>query len=232
MKYGQFCPISKAAEVLCERWTLLLIREMLMGSCRYNEFQRALSKISPSLLSKRLTELEQANLIVKRRAQGGRSHEYHLTQAGNELGPIVTSLGIWGMQWARDQMGLDEQDVELLMWDIRRSIIVNNIPGKQAVLKFHFCDLTEHANWWVIINGEERDLCVEDTQQNVDLYFTSPIQTMIDVWMGDQSLNDALNSGGLKIIGEEGFRRTVKDWFGFNRLAPYGNLSTQRLANA
>lgn len=223
MKYGQFCPIAKAAEVLCERWTLLIIREMLLGSTRYNQLQTALSKISPSLLSKRLTELEASGLIIKKKAVTGRSYEYHLTQAGNELGPIVTNIGVWGMQWARDHLDLTDQDVDLLMWDIRRRIDVDRVPGRTSVLKFHFTDLDEHSNWWIIINGEEADLCLDDPQKNVDLFFTTKLSTLIDVWMGDRSLSSAISSEELKLIGDNGFKNTVKDWFGLSLLSEHGN---------
>ena len=224
MKYGQFCPIAKAAEVLCERWTLLIIREMLLGSTRYNEFQRAISKISPTLLSKRLTDLEKANLIVKQKVQGGRSYEYHLTQAGKELEPIVTSLGVWGMEWARDQMGLDDQDVELLMWDIRRCLAVDRMPSDHAVLKFHFPNLEQYRDWWIVIDENNRDLCTEDPQKDVDLFFTSDAQVLIDVWMGDRVLTEAVSSGDLKIIGDTGYRRSVKDWFSLSLLADHGRV--------
>ncbi len=226
MRYGQFCPIAKASEVLCERWTLLIIRELLIGSSRYNELQRAISKISPTLLSKRLNELEQANLLVKKKVPGGRSHEYFLTQAGKELGPIVMQLGEWGMQWARHQMDLDDQDVELLMWDIRRNIKIDKLPGQHGVLKFHFTDLSEHADWWIIVKGTESDLCTDDPYLDVDLFFTCEVRTLIDIWMGDTKLNQSISEKKLTILGNKGFKNTIKDWIGLSQMSHLGKANT------
>ncbi|MGJ8681783.1 winged helix-turn-helix transcriptional regulator [Paraglaciecola sp.] len=222
MRYGQFCPIAKASEVLCERWTMLILRELLIGSTRYNELQKAMSKISPTLLSKRLNELEQANLLIKKKIPGGRSHEYFLTQAGKDLGPIVMQLGEWGMQWARKQMDLDDQDIELLMWDIRRNIKSDKIPGRHAVLKFHFTDLDEHANWWIVVKDKDCDLCTDDPCLDVDLYFTTDVATLINVWMGDCQLHQSISKGNLKILGDKGMKNTIKDWFGLSLMSPHG----------
>jgi len=226
MRYGQFCPISKAAEILCERWTLLIVRELLLGSSRYNEFQKALSRISPTLLSKRLSELEAANLVFKKKIPGSRGYEYFLTQAGNELGPIVTNLGEWGMHWARDQMDLEDLDIELLMWDIRRRLDKRHLPPTETILKFHFTDLQTFADWWIVIDGNERDLCTDDPGKEVDLYFTSDAQTMVDLWQGDIVLNDAINERNLKIVGDSNLKKSVKKWFSLSLLADHGRAAT------
>ena len=115
--YGQFCPVSKAAEVLFEKWTILILREFLMGTTRFNDFQRAISRISPTLLTKRLKYLEEKGVIVRKQVSGQRGHEYRLTPAGKELEPLLENIAVWGMRWARGQMSDDELDVELLMWD-------------------------------------------------------------------------------------------------------------------
>ncbi len=117
IRYGQICPVSKAAELLGERWTLLIIRELVLGTTRFNDFQRALSQISPTLLTKRLNQLEEAGLVVRKTMPNQRRIEYHPTAASKELKPIILGLGEWGMRWARGQMNDDELDVEML--DVR-----------------------------------------------------------------------------------------------------------------
>ena len=118
LDYAQFCPISKAMEVLGERWTMLIVRELLMGSSRFSQLQRGLSKISPTVLNTRLETLRKHGLIIKKRIPEQRGSEYYLTEAGRELFPIVFQIGEWGMRWARGQMTDEELDVELLMTDI------------------------------------------------------------------------------------------------------------------
>ena len=111
---SQFCPIAKAAEVIGERWTLLILRELLLGTTRFNDFQRALSQISPTLLTKRLNQLNEDGLLIKKQPEP-RKTEYHPTAATRELAPVIMGLGEWGMKWARGQMTDEEMDVELLM---------------------------------------------------------------------------------------------------------------------
>jgi DNA-binding HxlR family transcriptional regulator len=169
MKYGQFCPVSKAAEILGERWTLLIIRELLLGTTRFDDFRRALSQISPSLLTKRLKQLQDAQLIVKKPLPEQKRSEYHLTIAGKELAPIVLGLGEWGMRWARGQMTDDELDVELLMYDLRRRIDETRLPGGPTVVHFAFEGLQTFPYWWIVLDGTQRDLCVDNPGRPVDL---------------------------------------------------------------
>src|SRR5436190_17550006 len=156
IRYGQFCPVSKAAEILGERWTILIIRELLMGTTRFSDFQRALSQISPSLLTKRLQQLHDAGLVVRKPLPAQRRTEYHPTAAGRDLLPIVAGLGEWGMKWARGQMSDDELDVELLMHDFSRRIDATQLPGGGTVLEFIFPGLTQFAHWWIVLetNGD------------------------------------------------------------------------------
>ena len=138
MQYGQFCPIAKAMEVLGEKWTLLIIRELLAGTTRFNEFQRALSQISPTLLTKRLQCLEKEGLLVRKRVPGQKGHEYFPTESCRELMPIVEQVGTWGMRWSRDQMSEDDFDLQLLMLYLERSIQPDKLIGNETVIRFNF----------------------------------------------------------------------------------------------
>ena len=157
--YGQFCPVAKATELLGEKWMILILRELLLGSHRYNEFQRALSRISPSLLSKRLKQLESAGIVIRKVQQGRKGYGYYLTPAGKELAPIVEHMAIWGMRWARGQLDKDELDVEFLMWDIQRRLKTDSLPDGETILCFIFSDLKNYKSWWMVVNEKDVDLC-------------------------------------------------------------------------
>ena len=215
-RYGQFCPVAKSAEILGNPWSILIMREMLLGSTRFGELQKGMPKISPTVLNTRLKELEASNLIVKRRLQGQRGHEYRLTPAGRELGPVVESLAVWGMRWARNQMDDDELDVTFLMFDIQRNIATEQLPDGETVLCFNIGDLKTFDRWWIVVDndaGGTVDLCHTDPGKDVDLYLTSTARTLIEVWMGDRPLRTALTEKSLELIGPSDLIRSLPDWF-------------------
>ena len=212
--YGQFCPVAKATEIVGDKWTMLMLRELLLGTCRFNEFLRSMSRISPTVLTKRLKMLEDKGVIIKRPISGQRGCEYRLTPMGRELEPVIDSLAVWGMRWARGQMTDDELDVELLMWDIRRRIDTERLPDGETVLCFTFNDLDRHKTWWLIVNGDDVDLCTKDTGKDVDLYVTSDLRTMVEIWEGDTELRAAIADDRVIAMGVRHLIRSVEDWFG------------------
>lgn len=213
--YGQFCPVAKASEILGDPWSLLIVREMLLGSSRFNALQRGLSRISPTVLNTRLKNLEQRGVIVRRRLNGQRGHEYRLTPAGRELYPVVEALAVWGMRWARDAMQPGDLDVSFLMFDIQRRIDRSELPDGETVLCFQFTDLDRFKIWWLVCGaGEgEVDLCYEDPGKDVGCFITATSADAIAVWMGDIPLAKALQSGALKLTGERILCRTFPKWF-------------------
>lgn len=212
MEYNQFCPVSKASEILGERWTFLIIRELLMGAHRFSELQRGLAQISPTVLTKRLNELAADGLIVKRRIPGQKGHEYHLSLAGKELAPVVTALGEWGMKWARGRMADSDLDVELLMLYLVRSIRPDRLIGDETIIRFNFLDL-EHLNkWWLVVRGNDIDVCLDDPGKDVDIRFDVDLRTMVEIWMGDRTYRAAIRSGKLKLTGPSGLTRNVTEW--------------------
>ena len=212
MGYGQFCPIAKAVEIIGERWSILILREILMGGRRFNKLQRGLGTISPALLTKRLGELEKNGLIVRRKIQGRRGYEYFPTQSAEELMPVLLSIGDWGMKWARENLTDDDYDVDLLMLYLERSVITEKLPGKETIIQFVFTDLKQHRNWWLVINGNQVDVCVRDPGKDVDLYFTTTVRSMTDVWLGHETYRRAMREGGLKIVGPTSLTRNVSSW--------------------
>jgi len=215
--YGQFCPIAKACEALGERWTLLLLRELLCGSHRYNDFKRGLPLISPTMLSQRLNVLQERGLIEHKRSSDQKNREYHLTQAGRELEPIVMGLGEWGARWVRSQMTDDDLSVELLMWDMRRTINSSALPPGRTVLHFDFNDLDKnYRNWWMLAEDGEIDLCVDDPGFDADIFFNSDLKTMTQLWLGDTTISRAQASGKLNISGSSRLTKNIPEWLMFS----------------
>ncbi len=212
MEYGQFCPVSKAAEVLGDKWSLLIVRELLMGATRFNVLLRGLSSISPTMLTKRLNELTIAGLILKKKIPGQKGYEYFLTESGKELQPILEQLGVWGMRWAREGMPDSDLDVELLMLYLERSILPDKLVGNETVLRFHFTDLQEFKDWWIVVKNDQVDTCITDPGKDVDVYFTTDLRTMISAWMGDISYKKAIAENRMKLVGPVSLTKNVVSW--------------------
>ncbi len=212
--YGQFCPVAKASELLAERWTLLILRELLLGSHRFGELQRALSRISPSLLAKRLKQLESAGIVIRKAQVGHKGLDYFLTPAGKELAPIIEHLAIWGMRWARGQLSDDELDVEFLMWDIQRRLDTDMLPDGETVLCFIFDDLVSFKNWWLIVRNREVDVCTENPGKDVDLYINTTLRNLVEIWEGDIEIKAAQKQKLIKTQGNKRLASTMSDWLG------------------
>ncbi len=212
MNYGQFCPIAKATEILGERWTFLIIRELLMGARRFSELQRGLGDISPALLTARLKFFEQQGLVARRRLSGQRSFEYHPTAACEALMPVIMSVGEWGLCWARHNLLEQDFDLEFLLYYLERSIDTTKMPGDRAVLQFKFRDLIERKDWWLLVDRDQVDVCITAPGRDVDVYFTTTVRTMHDVWMGDRTYRDAMLSGDLSVEGDPALTRRVSAW--------------------
>ena len=212
MEYGQFCPIAKASEIIGEKWTLLVVRELLMGGTRFSELQRGLSMISPTMLSKRLDTLEQHGLLMKKKIPNQKGYEYFPTKSCSELLPIIRTLGDWGMRWARSNLTEKDYDVELLMLYLKRSINPENLIGNETVIRFKFTDIKDYPNWWMLVKGNEVDLCVNDPGKEIDVYFTTTVKTMAGIWMGDTTYKKALANDELKLVGPKALTKDVSSW--------------------
>ena len=212
MDYGQFCPISKAVEILGDKWTLLIVRELLMGGRRYSELQRGLSQISPTILSKRLDSLARYGLVLKKKIPNQKGYEYFPTKSCSELLPIIMSLGEWGMRWAQSNLTEKDYDVELLMLYLQRSVIPENLVGDETVIRFKFTDIKEFPDWWMVVEGHKVDLCTNDPGKDVDIYFTTTVKTMVDVWMGWSTYRKAIANDELKLVGPKALINNVSTW--------------------
>jgi DNA-binding HxlR family transcriptional regulator len=212
MQYRQFCPIAKSLEILGEKWTLLVIRELLMGSSRYAELQRGLRSMSPTLLAKRLQCLEEHNLVVRLSNPGERGYSYYPTEQTKELMPILDRLGAWGLRWMRSNLVDEDYDVEFLMLCLERSIVPSKLPGKETVIHFHFTDLTVHPRWWIVVSGKQTEVCVKDPGKDVDVYLTTKVSCMTNAWLGQRTYRNVIKSGELKLVGPSMLTRSIGSW--------------------
>ncbi len=232
--YGQFCPVAQAAEVLTERWTLLVLRELLMGSTRFNEIQRGVPRMSSSLLSKRLRELERSELLTRESLKGERGHAYRLTPAGEALGPLVVGLGTWSREWLKREISAEEADPALLMWDLRRSIKLGQLPQEQVVVFFRFRDAEEGKRaWWLVAHASNADLCFTDPGFGVDLQVDAETRAMAEVWVGKRELGAAMRSQQIRVTGPEHLVRSLPDWIGLSTFAypdPAAELAARQAA--
>ena len=218
--YRQFCPVAMAAEVLSTRWTIVLLREMLAGSTRFNDLRRGVPRMSPALLSQRLKDLEAAG-VVRRSGTAGESGEYHLTPAGQELGPVVMAFGHWGQRWIRSDLSLQNLDVQLLMWDMRRNLNPAPMPQRRSVIHFQYPELkaAERA-WWLLVDPKSgTDLCSIDPGFDVDLYVTTDLKTMTAIWMGLDNVRKAQTDKRLMLTGDRALSRDIGTWLGLSPFA-------------
>jgi len=217
--YGQFCPVAQTAEILAERWTPLVIRELLSDSHRFNDLRRGVPLMSASLLSTRLKTLE-ASGIVERRVSDGQV-EYHLTEAGEQLRPIIEMMGAWGYRYAHRDYSREEQDPSLLMWDVRRRVALDHAPGPRTVARFEFARAAAaKRRWWLVLHPEHADLCLSDPGHPVDLAVKTDVVTLTDVWMGRQTLAGATHVGSLALEGAQRHVRAFPKWFALSSFAP------------
>ena len=220
--YRQFCPVAMAAEVLCRRWTIVLLRELVAGSTRFNDLRRGVPRMSPALLSQRLKELETAGILYRKRSPADPDvFEYCLTDAGRELRPIVEAFGMWGQRFVDAELSLQHLDVSLLMWDMRRNLDPTPLPPRRSVIQFHYQDLLPaQRSWWLLVEpGVGVDLCSVDPGFDVDLYVSTDLRTMTAIWMGFEMTRDGLNSGRLLLTGDRQLANRMQTWLGLSPFA-------------
>jgi DNA-binding HxlR family transcriptional regulator len=217
--YGQFCPVARGAEVFAERWTPLIVRELLRGPAHFNELRRGLPRISRSLLSERLATLERVGIVERRSASNGHGHEYKLTKAGQELDAVVCALGTWAYTWISRDLTPDNLDPALLMWVIERRIRVENLPPQRVVVHFRFRRLPAHA-YWLVLDRPQVDLCFTDPGFGVDLDVDAEVKALTQIYLAHLTVAAALRRGEITLTGPPEYRRTFASWIG---VTPYAS---------
>lgn len=215
--YGQFCPVSLAAEVFARRWSPLIVRELLTGSTRFNELRRGIPTISASALSRRLGELIVAGVVE--RVDDEQGTRYLLTEAGAELRPVVEALGLWGRRWLTADYREQDLDPRLLLWDIHRNIRLDLVPVR-TLIELHFSDApARHRAYWLLIERNGAEVCLTHPGGEVDLRLSTDVRTLTDIWMGNTSWASALRSRRLTLTGRGDLRRALPGWLKLNPFA-------------
>jgi DNA-binding HxlR family transcriptional regulator len=223
--YGQFCPIAVAAEVMAERWTPLVLRGLFCGAERFNEIQDSVPRMSSALLSRRLKELEQAKIIERRPDPKGRGASYHLTQAGEEIFPVLDRMGAWAQKWLRRDITRDENlDPDVLMWELRQTILKQDTPvPKRRVVCFQLDGVpVARRFYWLVFEGSDVDVCVQDPGHEVDLWVRASLRTLVEIWVGHLPLKTAVEEQRLQLDGPRKEVAAFARWYGLSHFAAEG----------
>lgn len=222
--YGQFCPLAQATQLLCERWTFIIVRELIAGSTRFTELQKGAPLMSPTLLSTRLKQLIAAGVIDIKGGKG--NHTYHLTSAGTELRPMVELLGVWDHRWAQSNLDQDDLDAGLLMWDMRRSVDPQVFPSHRVVVQFEYPDAPSgNQHWWLVSENGEIDLCLNNPGFDVDIIIACSLKMMTEIWTCQQTFREAVNKGDVKVMGDPKLTRNLQEWLRSSALSKLGSLN-------
>jgi DNA-binding HxlR family transcriptional regulator len=211
--YAQYCPISKAAEVLGDRWSLLIVRELVIGSTRFNEIARGLPGLSRGLLSKRLQQLQRSGIIEQTDAG------YALTRAGQDLQPLIMGLGEWGARWAFPDPAAEELDPDLLIWWMHRRIDRTRLTRERVVIEFEFSDTAKH--YWLVVEPHDVSVCLTHPGFQTDVLVSSDLSTMYRVWLGREELYDALRDEQIRLSGRAPLVRAFPRWLELSPVAPF-----------
>jgi len=217
--YGQFCTVARGSEILGERWTPLVVRELLCGSTHFNDIRRGLPRMSATLLTQRLRKLEEVGVVSRVHCDNG--WEYRLTAAGEELRPIILQIGHWGARWIGSRLRPDQLDAGFLMWDIRRFAQINEFPSDRCVvIHFHFRDAgPREGRWWLVVENGEADLCRDDPGHELTLIVDSTVLALTEIWTGDSDPKTEQTARRLRVTGAERDARYLWRWLGRSMFA-------------
>lgn len=219
--YGQFCPVAQALEVLGERWTLLVVRELLMGSRHFSQLAKGVPLMSRTLLSLRLRTLQESGIVERRDDAGGPT--YDLTQAGRDLRPIVEGIGYWGKKFVAPAISAEQLDPKLLMWDMQRRLHRERLPQRRTTVLFRFSDARqgERRFWMCLGEGAQGaiDVCLTNPGFEVDLTLDTDVRTLTEVWMGNLALKQCLRNRSIVLEGPSDLKRSFPDWLALSFFA-------------
>jgi DNA-binding HxlR family transcriptional regulator len=214
--YNLFCPLAMACEIVEPRWTLLILAEMASGSTRFNEIRRGVPGISPTLLSKRLKEMEAQGLVERLEDPARGTVDYLRTPLAVELEPAMALLGEWSYRNLQAKVSLDDPNPDYLMWNLRRTIETSALPKRRIVIRFHFTDIKENqATYWLVAKpGMDVDLCMTDPSFDVDVFVEADSKALISAWMGYSSLQCEISKDRIFLSGDPLLVRKIDEWFG------------------
>lgn len=218
--YGQFCPVAKAAEIFCERWTALILRDLSLGPCRFSQLQRGVPLASPTVLSRRLKQLQSEGIVERLRSDDGYGWLYRLTPSGQEFAPIVLSLGVWGQRWSRRTLMENEMDLGLLLWALERGAHPAQFGEARTIVEFELNDQPANKRyWWFLNENGHCELCLKPPDRDAQLYVRVSLPDLIRIWRGDLSLSTALGDARMQLSGSARLRKAFPGWLGIAALA-------------
>lgn len=210
--YGQYCPLALAAELLCRRWTILIVSRLIDGCTTFSEIQEGVPRISPSLLSTRLAELEHACIIKRKKRKGTGRYSYEVTQAGQDLEDIITNLAVWGQHWARDN-NMDDLDLGFLAWSMGLRINSDLMPPGRTVLEFEFSGTpTDFRRFWLVNHDGKVDMCFKDPGYETDLLIRGELRVFVEAWRGFRDLRAEIRSSRIRLTGPRELEKAFPDW--------------------
>ena len=219
--YGQYCPLALAAELLCRRWTVLIVSRLLDGCRTFNEIHAGVPRISPSLLSTRLSELEDAGLLKRRKLRDNNRYSYEPTEAGLELSDMIDGMAVWGQRWARDNQ-LDDLDPAFLAWSMSTRMNMDTLPSGRTVIEFEFSGTpTEFRRFWLVSQGDNVDMCLKHPGFDTDLLVRSDIRHFVEAWRGFRDLRHEIHAGRIRLLGDPALASQFPDWLLLSGLAPH-----------
>ncbi|MBK7895364.1 MAG: helix-turn-helix transcriptional regulator [Anaerolineaceae bacterium] len=227
-KYGQYCPIAKAVEILCDRWTLLIVRDLLTGTEHFNDLERGLPGISRGLLADRLRRLQRLELVEKVEVENGRNRTaYRLTPAGRELQAVIDSLLIWGARWAFEAPEENELDPVLLMWWMRGRVQRDKLPEQQVVVRFDFQG-PKNETFWLLLKREDVSICLTDPGFDLDLLVTADLSAFFQIWLGRLTFAEAQQANLVEVDGIPTLAKALPNWLAYSLASPAVRAAQQQ----
>lgn len=218
--YGQFCPLAMAAEFLCSRWTILIFRELLLGSSSFNDISKGVTRMSRTLLSDRLKELTERGLITKQLTGKSRHPEYQLTKAGEALRSVVFGMADWSQEWLQIEPSLENIDADHLFWCLRRGAKHHpDLPNPFVVHIYLSEQSKKHQNAWLVFKDEEVDLCIIDHDFMVDVQIEATTRNLTKLYMGWCDFSEAIKNKEVILRGPSRYTKLAQQWLGRSRLA-------------
>lgn len=210
--YGRYCPVAIGSDVIADRWTPLIIRELMLGNTRFNDIARALPGISRSLLVQRLRHLERRGVLETWPAPSGRGNEYHLTPAGRDLERVIDSLGRWAIEWLFEELRPHDVAPTTLMWWMHRRVDTARLPSGRVIVQFDHT-APDKITLWLVIERGEVSLCTQYPGADADVIVTSPTPVLAGVFSGVETWERAVASGALQVAGPPRLTRVMSKWF-------------------
>ena len=219
-QYGQYCPLAMSSEFLCNRWTMLVLRELLFGSTGFNDISRGVPRMSRTLLSNRLKDLIERGIVYRQKKQVGGQIHYKLTEAGLALGPVVFTMAHWGQEWLDIEPSIENVDVGFLMWDIRRNAVPMPELPNPFIVEFFLNDIEENkSSHWLVFEDDIVDLCHIDHDFEVDVLIDVSIKKLTKVWMGWEDISEAIKDKTIQFKGQDKYTKLAVSWLGHSSVA-------------